>query len=177
MSTISQKDSVVNEVKSILGVSYDASVPAREQLSDENLKLIKTNVIAGIVDGSIDFKKETTDVKEITRYVSGMVSNHLRKTKELNGGRKYNPQSTGRGSRDLQISELNKLLKTYSESTSEYGDIVQAINTRKETLASERAEIAKAKKKQNDLSSIDVDALPEGLKHLANSLVNEINAQ
>jgi hypothetical protein len=176
-NVISQKTAVVNEVKSILGSSYDSSMPARDQLTDEQLKTIKFNIVQGIISGTVDFKKDTSDEKAIARYVSGMVSNHLRKAKELNGNQKYTPESTGRGSRDPQISELNKLLKTYTEGTPEFNQIVEAINARKSELASERAEALKAKKKEKELSSIDMDALPEGLKHLANDLVSEINAQ
>ena len=102
-----------------------------------------------------------------------MVSNHLRKSKDLNGGQKYTPESTGRGSRDPQISELNKLLKTYTEGTPEFNQIVEAINARKSKLAAERTEALKAKKQQKELSSIDMDALPEELKHLANDLVSK----
>lgn len=177
MSTISQKDSVVNEVKSILGSSFDASTPAREQLSNDQLKTVKSNIVAGIIAGSVDFKKETTDEKEISRYVSGMVSNHLRKAKELNGGTPYNPQSTGRGSRDPQISELNKLLKTYNEGTEEFNQIVTAIESRKSELAAERASAAKQKKKAKELNSLDMNALPENLKGLANDLVSEVSTQ
>ena len=177
MNKISQKDSVVNEVKAILGSNFDPNTPAREQLTDDNLKTIKSNVVAGIISGTVEFKKSTSDEKEIARYVSGMVSNHLRKAKELNGGVKYNPQSTGRGSRDPQISELNKLLKTYSEDAPEYTQIQEAINERKAVLAAERAAKAAENKKQKNLSSIDINALPEELKNLANDLVSETNAQ
>lgn len=173
--SISQKESVVKEVKSILGSSFDASTPAREQLSDDQLKTVKANIVAGIIAGEVDFKKDTTDEKEITRYVSGMVSNHLRKAKELNGGQTYSPQSTGRGSRDPQISELNKLLKTYTEGSEEYNQIVTAIESRKAELAAERSAAAKERKKQKELKSIDMESLPDNLKDLANDIVKEVN--
>lgn len=174
--SISQKDSVVNEVKAILGSSFDPSSPARDQLTDDQLKTIKSNIVSGIIAGSVDFKKETTDEKEISRYVSGMVSNHLRKAKELNGNQTYSPQSTGRGSRDPQISELNKLLKTYNEGSEEYNQIVTAIESRKAELNAERSAAAKERKKQKELNSIDMDSLPDNLKDLANDIVNEVNA-
>jgi len=175
--SISQKDAVVNEVKSILGSSFDPSTPARDQLNDDHLQIIKSNVVSGIINGSVEFKKETSDEKEIARYVSGMVSNHLRKAKELNGGTQYTAQSSGRGSRDPQISELNKLLKTYSEGTDEFNQIVSAIESRKAEFTAERTEQNKSKKKAKELSSIDMDVLPEGLKELAHNLVSQANAQ
>lgn len=177
MSAVSQKQAVTDQVKLALGSSFDPSTPARDQLTDDQLKTIKANIVAGIINGTIEFKKDTSDEIEVARYVSGMVSNHLRKAKDLNGGTIYNPQSSGKGSRDPQISELNKLLKTYSEGSEEYNQIVQAINARKTELVAERAEQAKTNKKQKDLSSIDFDALPPGLQHLAENLVGEINAQ
>lgn len=170
---ISQKEAVVNEVKSILGSNFNPSLPVKGQLTADQLSTIKSNVVDGIVGGAIAFNKDTTDSKEISRYVSGMVSNHFRKSKELNGGNSYTPQSTGRGSRDSQISELNKLLKTFPEGSDEYNQVVTAIGSRKTELASLKAESAKEKRKQKELASIDTSALPAHLQNLANNLVSE----
>ncbi len=172
MSTISQKEAVLNEVKSILGSHFDPSIPAKGQLSIDQLSTLKFNVVAGIVSGAVSFNKDTTDEKEIARYVSGMVSNHFRKAKELNGGGSYTPQSTGRGSRDSQVSELNKLLKTFDEGSVEHSQITAAISARKLEISAEKAIQAKERKKKKELSSINTDVLPEGLKNLANSLVS-----
>jgi vacuolar-type H+-ATPase subunit I/STV1 len=168
---ISQKQAVVNGVKSVLGSSFDPSVPARDQLSDEQLASVKSYVTSQIVGGFVEFSKDNSDEKEVSKYVSGMVSNHLRKAKELNGGETYVPQSTGRGSRDAQISELNKLLKTYAEGTEEYNQILDAISSRKTEIAAEKAELSKEKRKAKELSSINMEALPDSLKSLANSIV------
>jgi hypothetical protein len=170
MTAISQKDSVINEVKAILGSQFDPSVPARNLLSDDQLDTIKSNIFKGILNGSIDFGKEVTDEKELSRYVSGMVSNYLRKAKELNGGSTYVPQSTGRGSRDPQVSELNKLLKTYTEGSDEYSQIAFAIEARKTELASEKTVVVKEKKRVKEFEAINMDVLPESLKSLATSL-------
>lgn len=173
--SISQKDSVVNEVKAVLGSSYDTNKPAKEQLSDDQMKTVKANVVKGIIDGDVAFKKDTSDEKEIARYVSGMVSNHMRKAKELNGGNTYSPQTSGKGSRDPQVAELSKLLKTYTEGTDEYNQILSAIESRKEEIAAEKAAAAKEKKKQKELSSINMDSLPENLQDLASNLVDQVN--
>lgn len=174
MSTlISQKQSVVNGVKHVLGSSFDPSVSARDQLSDDQLSSVKSYVTNQITSGLVEYSKDISDEKEVSKYVSGMVSNHLRKSKELNGGSAYVPQATGRGSRDSQISELNKLLKTYAEGTDEYNQILDAINSRKEEINSEKAEVSKEKRKAKELSSINLEALPESLKNLANSIVSQ----
>ena len=172
MTTISQKVAVLNEVKSILGSNFDSSLPVKGQLTSDQIKTIKSNVVNGIVNGSIAFSKDTTDSKEIGRYVSGMVSNHFRKSKELNGGEPYHPTAFGKGARDSQISELNKLLKTFDEGTEEFEQITTAITERKNQLAAEKIEAMVVKKKQKELSSINTDILPEGLKDLANGLVS-----
>jgi hypothetical protein len=174
--TISQKQSVVNAVSRTLGASFDVSIPARDQLSDAQLTSVKTFVYDAILSGSVEYSKDISDTKEVSKYVSGMVSNHLRKAKELNGGSAYIPQSTGRGSRDATISELNKLLKTYAEGTEEYNQILDAVSTRKNEMFAEKAIISKEKKKAKELSSINMDALPESLKNLANSIVSPTNA-
>lgn len=176
MSTISQKQSVVDAVSKILGASFMAAKPAREQLSDDQLASVKTFVIDAIMSGTVEYSKDISNHKEISKYVSGMVSNHLRKAKELNGGSSYTPQSTGRGSRDGQISELNKLLKTFAEGTEEYNQILDAINSRKHELTADKAVFSKEKKKVKELSSINMDALPESLKSLASGIVNSFNA-
>lgn len=170
---ISQKQSVVNGVKSVLGSSFDPSLSARDQLSDDQLSQIKSYVVDQITSGLVEYGKDASDEKEVSKYVSGMVSNHLRKAKELNGGSVYTPQATGRGSRDSQISELNKLLKTYVEGTEEYSQILDAITSRKNELNAEKAEASKEKKKAKELSSINLDSLPESLKDLANSIVGQ----
>lgn len=173
MSTlISQKQAVVNGVKHVLGTSFNPSVSARDQLSDDQLSLVKSYVVNQITSGFVEYSKDVSDSKEVSKYVSGMVSNHLRKAKELNGGETYIPQSTGRGSRDAQISELNKLLKTYAEGTEEYNQILDAITSRKNEITAEKAESLKEKRKQKELSSINMDALPESLKNLASSIVS-----
>jgi hypothetical protein len=172
MSTISQKQSVVNAVSQVLGSSFDPAVPARDQLSDAQLTSVKSFVTSAIMSGSVEYSKDISDEKEVAKYVSGMVSNHLRKAKELNGGATYVPQSTGRGSRDGQISELNKLLKTYAEGTEEYNQILAAIGSRKTELSAEKAAISKEKRKAKELSSIDMEALPESLRSLATNIVS-----
>lgn len=172
---ISQKDAVVNEVKSILGSSFDPSAPAKDQLSKSQIEQIKSNISEGIIDGTISYNKDTSDDKEIRKYVNGMVSNHFRKTKELNGNSTYVPQSSGRGSRDSQISELSKLLKTFDEGSSEYDQVLTAISARKAELASVKAEQQKERKKQKELESINTDALPDSLKELANTLVGNVS--
>ena len=173
MSTqISQKVAVVNEVKAILGSSFDPSLPAKDQLTKAQIDTIKANIVSGILNGTISYGLPTENTNDVSSYVSGLISNHFRKSKELNGGSTYVPQSTGKGSRDDQISELNKLLKTFKEGSEEYNQVLSAIAERKEELASLKQVQVKANKKHKELSSINTDILPESLRGLASSLIN-----
>lgn len=171
-SKISQKQSVVDGVKKILESSFDSSISAREQLSDEQLTELRQYVVNGIASGTVEYGKEYSNEKELSKYVAGMVANHLRKAKELNGGTTYSPQSTGRGVRDEQLVELNKLLKTYKEGTSEYNQVSDAINSRKAEISADKAANVKEKRKVKELASINMEALPENLRLLANDLVS-----
>ncbi|CAB4125367.1 hypothetical protein UFOVP53_120 [uncultured Caudovirales phage] len=175
MEFVSQKDSVVNEVKAILGSNFSSSVSVRDQLTDDQLDIIKNNVFQGIINGSISYTKELSDEKEVFKYASGMVSNYLRKAKELNGGVTYVPSATTSGSRDAQLSELNKLLKSYTEGSDEFNQISEAVEARKAAITLEKTSTIKEKKKSKEFESINMDALPEGLKNLASSLVNQIS--
>ena len=170
---IKQKQAVVNEVKAILGPNFDPSTPAKDQLTKEQVINIKCNIVDGITNGTIVYNKDTSDRSEVSRYVSGMVSNHFRKAKELNGGNAYAPQSTGRGSRDPQLSELNKLLSTFNPGSEEYNQVIAAIASRKEELAVAKATQEKERNKNKELASINTEALPEGLQNLAESLVSD----
>ena len=173
-NTVSQKDAVVNEVMAVLGSNFDSTLTAREQLTDDQFTTIKSNIFTNIVNGSIAYSKDVNDDKVLTRYISGMISNHFRKAKELNGGNSYSPTSTGRGSRDAQLSELSKLLGTYTEGTEQFNQIVSAIDSRKSELAVEKSTANAEKKRQKDLAALNTEALPEHMKELAEALTNNV---
>lgn len=172
MSKLSQKEAVVNEVKSILGSNFNINLPAKDQLTTDQLTILRNNIVDGIINGNISYNKDVTDSEVIKKYVPGMISNHFRKSKDLNGGNAYTPQSTGRGSRDSQISELNKLLATMEKDTEEYSQVVEAIASRKDELLLAKTEHQKEKRKQREFASIDKEILPENLRTLADSLIS-----
>jgi hypothetical protein len=109
---IGQKDAVINAVASILGDRYEAGINARELLSADEVTAVKNTVANGILSGSVSYSKDISDEKAVRRYVAGLVDNHLRKAKELNGGMKYSAVTT-RGPR------ANKATKTSGKSNSD----------------------------------------------------------
>ncbi len=165
MSQINQKTAVVGAIKKLLGSNYDPNRSVNDQLTTDQRKTIVDTITAGIVNGDILYNKDTGDEAAVRRYTSGMVSNHIRKAKELNGGSKYSPTSKGRGTRDSKLSALRKLLQNYDEGTLEHTEIQEAITTRKSELQATTATTIKSQK-----TTIDTSDLPDDLRELANSL-------
>jgi hypothetical protein len=166
MSTpISQKTAVVNAVAGVLGGSFvPGETQAKESLSSEQLNEVRESVLNGILNGEIQFNGDTGDSKSLSRYVNGMIDNHFRKAKELNGGIKYTPANPGKGRRDPQLSALKKLAKNYSEGTDEFVRVTSAIQSREQELSEERKISAASRKRDSVLSSIDTSVLPEDLQ-------------
>jgi hypothetical protein len=171
MSTqITQKNAVLNEVKAVLGANFDSSLPAKDQLTADQLNIIRNNIFDGIVNGTISFNGVNYTDEQIKRYVSGMISNHFRKAKELNGGEQYAPQINR--SRDEQVIELTKFLSTLQEGTDDYNVVLSALNNRKAELAKAKAELNTVNKKKKAINTINEEVLPESLKGLASSLLD-----
>ena len=165
MSQITQKTAVVNAVKQILGSSYDPTRSVSELLTSDQKKTVVDQVTQGIIDGDVAYNKDTGNANAVRTYVSGMVSNHIRKAKELNGGTTYSAQAKGRGSRDPKLSALRKLLDTYTPGSTEHQEIQEAITERRAELRASLPQRTESKK-----LNVDISDLPEDLQELANSL-------
>lgn len=163
MTQISQKQAVVNTTIDILGADYDSTRSVNTQLTADQKKNLIDKMATGILNGDILYSKDITDMKAIRKYAAGMVSNHIRKAKELNGGEQYQSTSSGKGTRDPKLSALKKLLVNYDESTAEHVEIQAAITAR-------LVELKAAMKPKSKKSTILIDDLPQDLKELANTL-------
>ena len=161
---VNQKQAVTNAVLSIFP---DYELGGEVTLKSIFTKDTKAQVIAivaeGFSSGNVNMSAEAQakylgDEKALTKYTGGMVDNWVRKNTDFNFGQKYitkNPGSRAGGGDDT-VKALRGLLKT--EQTPEArAEIETAI---KERLA----EI-----KPTKTVEINVDALPEHLKHLAQS--------
>ena len=84
-----QKQAVIRLVKEILGGLYDSSVDTKTQLTKADRETIRQGVLKGIQEGTIKYDRKDENIKQTSRYVGGMIKNHLRKAKELNGNSKY----------------------------------------------------------------------------------------
>ncbi len=164
MST-SQKEAVVNAVSKILGKSFvKGSTNVKETLTEDQLTELRETIFKGVKSGDITYNKDLADDKAVRRYVNGMIDNHLRKAKELNGGTKYIVKNAGSHSRDPQISALKKLAKNYESGSAEQAKVLSAISNRESQLSAERQQAATAKKRETAMKNIDTTVLPPELQ-------------
>ena len=145
----SQCQAVINAVTNILGDEFtESETNAKEFLSSDHLSTIADEVTSGIFAGTVGFGGPTEDEGKVRSYVVSMISNHLRKSKKLNGGMKYESNGTGRGSRDTVLSNLQRLIKNYEEGTDEFTTVADAILERKSVLEVERSAKSEQRKKK-----------------------------
>ena len=132
---------------------------------------LRETIATGIGSGAIAFSGDTADMKGVRRYVNGMIDNHFRKAKELNGGSKYAAKNTSgaRGSRDPQLSALRKLAKSYKPGSAELTRIQGAIAAREAQLTQERNSAKAEQKRATTLKNIDTSVLSPELLGLLNS--------
>jgi len=168
MST-SQKEAVVAAVEEILGDNFESGVtPVKETITSDQLGQLREQILTGILGGSIAYNGDRSDSKAVSRYVNGMIDNHFRKAKELNGGMKYTVKNTSgsRGSRDPQLTALRKLAKGYAVGSAELARIQSAIASREAQLVQERNAAKAQSKRSETLKKIDASVLPAELSSL-----------
>ena len=170
---ISQKDAVVKQVKAILGSSFDPTKPVKELLTKSQIIEVRANVVAEIMAGNIAYSLDISDEAGMATYVAGLVSNHIRKAKELNGGQSYRPETTNAGKNDERLRELSKLLKTVEKESDDYKQISFAILERKTELGVTVSTPRPRKKKEAKEIVIDINALPESLRAFATDLTSQ----
>lgn len=154
-----QNDAVFSAVCNVRG---EESFGEAVKLSKEETSAVVESVTDGIESGEVDFsdsaKAKYSDRASIRKYVIGMVNNHLRKDKRLNGGSVYvakNPGSRS-GSGDPVLKSLKALL-SLTENDEQKASVQSEIDAR---LAS----LNKAKMK---VVEINWDLIPEHLRSLA----------
>ena len=146
---MNQKDATYNAVVNVTGYAGEgACVPTKEQRSQINAVLFE-----GIRAGTVQMDTEKSD-SDLQGYISGLISNWLRKDERLNGGVKYAAKNPGSraGSTDPQLKALRTLIAQPELSDSDRAEIQVHIDTR--TAEMTQAKLAKA---------IDFSALPSDL--------------
>jgi hypothetical protein len=97
MTSKGQKEAVVEEVMLALPTFVKGKDVAILMLSNLQLELIKTNIMNGIIGGTIEYGKDPANVTEVRTYARSMTMNHLKKAKELNGGVTLSPSGVSSG--------------------------------------------------------------------------------
>ena len=158
-----QSTATINAIMSVLkgkGIDYElgGETPV-SQYQDMFKAEVKSILCEGFKSGEIDLsatsKVDKNDETSLGSYVNGLISNWVRKHPDFNAGGKYEPKNPGSrtGSQDEQVKAMRGLLaQTTDESDKE--TIQEAIDAR-------LAEI-----KPESKVEINVEALPESLRHL-----------
>lgn len=130
---MTQKDAVFSAISQILAsnnIAFTASstnvasLLTRELRSQINTRLV-ADFTSGAVEMSDDAKSKLNDVAELRAYISGLVSNWVRKDPRLNGGTilatSTSSSSSSRNSKvlksDPQLQALRKLHQSQVEPT------------------------------------------------------------
>ena len=150
MTTMTQGEAVFQAVIKTMGERDGKYEPSKDQLD-----AIHEEVFGFFTRGeTVHSKNPSPD--ELKKYIPGLVNNWLRKDTRLNGGTQYvtkNPGSRA-GSGDEGIKAMRTLLSLTDDPKAK-AQIQQEIDKR----------VAELKPKKE----LNVEALPESLRHLVNS--------
>lgn len=145
---MNQKEAVFKAVTTVKGSSsFDGAVTLSR---DEREKVSK--LVAGYFEnGDVSFADGQRQGKELTTYVSGLISNWLRKDDRLNGNVKYVPKNPGSrtGNGDDQLKAMRTLLSSVDDPEAKR-EVQEAITRRLEELKPKR--------------NVNIEALPDHLK-------------
>lgn len=147
---MSQKDAVFNAVVNVIGEEFSTPV----ELNKSQLSEVHEQLVMGFVNGEIPFRSGPPDETTARKYVPGLVNNWLRKDTRLNGGAPYQPKNPGSrsGAGDESIKAMKALLAGTQDPDARR-QIQEAIEARKAEL--------------KPTPVVNVEALPEHLRHLA----------
>ena len=156
-----QRNAVFQAITNILGESEFASAVV---LTKDQRQSVTQVLCEGFRQGTIEFENTPSNQEKLASdsklnaYVSGLISNWLRKDVRLNGNTKYVAKNPGSrtGSQDEQMKMLKALAKQF-EGTEKLAIIQAQIEARK-------AELVAMKVKSVSLSQEQIDALPEQVK-------------
>jgi hypothetical protein len=147
---IKQKDAVFNAVCQVRNaVEFTDAVT----LSKEERTTVQSSLVQGFQSGLIAYQGDVSDATKLSSYVSGLVSNWLRKDRRLNGNVAYVAKNPGTrtGSGDEALKAMRMLLSA---------------TTDEDARTEIQAEIDKRLGELKPKKTINVDALPESIRHL-----------
>lgn len=153
-----QKDAVYEAVTSVLaenGISFEDGTDVKPHMTRELRSQVSMILIAGFTSGKIDYSGDLPDESGLKEYVSGLVSNWVRKDPRFNGNTKYTPKNPGSraGQGDEQLKNLKLYLATKSD-PADRAEVQRYIDARVAELAAEKAKSVQ----------VNTSILPEALR-------------
>ena len=162
---IKQRDAVFEAVTAVVGELDGSPVSLTKDQRKSVIDAVTANIVSGNVDFSTTAAQKYDSSEKIRTYVSGLVTNWLKKDSRLNGGEKYTPANPGTGTpnlKDEQLKAMKLLRKTFVESgeTDKVEQVDIAIKQRLEDLKVAKTSKTPAKPKEE----IDMSLVPDELK-------------
>lgn len=162
-----QRDAVYLAVTGVLsdaGVHFEDGMDVGPMLSKEIRSSVQAIVVEGFTSGKIAFEaseannEKMSNPAKLNAYVSGLISNWVRKDKRLNGNTSYTAKNPGSrtGSSDEQLKTLRALAKQFA-GTDKESIIAAQIDKRVAELRAEKA-------KTTELSEEQLAALPADVR-------------
>lgn len=163
---MNQKEATVSTILAVLAtreIEYEigGEVRVSEILTDTDKATVRGELFNMFRDGEVSFKAEfqskVDDDSELKKYISGLVNNWVRKEKGFNCNEVYKAKNPGsrKHSGDEQLKALKQLSNDHQGDIEVQAEIQEAIDKRKNEIEAEKPS-----------AKIDVEALPEHLKHL-----------
>jgi len=149
MTKQTQRSAVYNAIINTLNeneVHFEDGMDVSTVLTKDMRSTVHEVICQGFANGSIEFedtpsnKQKLADSSKLSSYVSGLISNWVRKDTRFNGNTKYvakNPGSRA-GQGDEQMKTLRALAKQFA-GTDKESFINEQINSRKEQIASSKS--------------------------------------
>lgn len=157
---LSQKEAVFSTTTKVLaeaGVKFEEGMTVGSVVDKDLRAQIVSILCEGFEAGKIELKSEQENLKS---YTNSLVSNWFRKDKRLNGGVKYEAKNPGSrtGQADPTVKNLRLLQQRFAEGSAQHTQISTKID--------ERVAVIKAEKAAKSMKAIDINAIPDDLKHL-----------
>jgi hypothetical protein len=166
MSKLSQHAAVVEATKTWFGERFRVGTDVKTYATKADKHAVALAVAEGMMNGEVELSdaakaKYATSIESlVSKYVMGMVTNWFNKSKELNGGLKYEIKNPGSraGTGDEQIKQMRLLRKQLADLGN--ADGVAQVDA---AIADRLAEIGAVATKTVE---INADILPEAIRHL-----------
>jgi hypothetical protein len=130
MTTLNQHQAVISATKFTLGESFQAGADIKTYVTKDQRSAIIDLVCSMMNEGEAELSPEARSkfdtAQKLRTYVNGLVTNWFNKSKELNGGMKYEAKNPGSriGSGDATLKALKALKANLEGNESTPADLI-----------------------------------------------------